>query len=242
MVIRQILGQAKAKINSMKKKIVWGSKLDKLTNEELIEYIYIITKDISYKHWKKFASADNTDVKSILNCALDYSSDPIFLEIGSFMGRTTCALGMAATIKRNQGMVVAIDNFGGDPKHQKQFNWVNKTFSDGFFDIFWKNITKFSLENHVHPIKKFSNEAIDDLRLLLNGRKCDIIFIDGDHTYDGVCSDINNYLPFLADGGTMILDDYSNKAVRSAAENLLSKIKCHHYTANDGKIAFFKLP
>jgi len=242
MGIRRLFERVKDKVKAANKRVIWANNLEKLTNEELVEYIYIITKDISYKHWKTCVSADNTDVKSILRCALNYSPDPVFLEIGAFMGRTTCALGMAATIKGNQGMVVAIDNFTGDPKHKTQFNWANKTFKDGYFDIFLKNIKKFSLEDHVHPIKKFSSEAVDDLKRILNGKRCDVIFIDGDHTFEGVCSDINNYLPFLAGGGTMVFDDFSSEAVRSAADSLLGNLNFKHYTTNQDKVGFYKLP
>ena len=41
--------------------------------------------------------------------------------------------------------------------------------------------------------------------------KFDIIFIDGDHTYEGVKLDFFNYASFLKDDGLLIFDDY-NKA------------------------------
>jgi len=39
------------------------------------------------------------------------------------------------------------------------------------------------------------------------GLKFDLILIDGDHTYLGVKLDLENYLPFLADGGFLMLHD-----------------------------------
>jgi cephalosporin hydroxylase len=35
----------------------------------------------------------------------------------------------------------------------------------------------------------------------------DLLLIDGDHSYKGVTADINNYLPFLKDGGFLVLHD-----------------------------------
>ena len=39
------------------------------------------------------------------------------------------------------------------------------------------------------------------------GGPADLLFIDGDHRYDGVKSDYENYTPLLADGGMVVLDD-----------------------------------
>lgn len=38
-------------------------------------------------------------------------------------------------------------------------------------------------------------------------KKFDIIYIDADHSYDGAKRDIENYLPFLQDGGLMVFHD-----------------------------------
>ena len=37
--------------------------------------------------------------------------------------------------------------------------------------------------------------------------KFDLIIIDGDHTYEGVKADVDNYVPFLADGGLLMFHD-----------------------------------
>jgi cephalosporin hydroxylase len=39
------------------------------------------------------------------------------------------------------------------------------------------------------------------------GLKYDLIIIDGDHTYEGVKADVENYLPWLADGGFLMFHD-----------------------------------
>ena len=36
----------------------------------------------------------------------------------------------------------------------------------------------------------------------------DVIYIDGDHTYNGCLSDLNRSLPLLSDRGLLIIDDY----------------------------------
>jgi hypothetical protein len=37
--------------------------------------------------------------------------------------------------------------------------------------------------------------------------KIDFLFIDGDHTYEGVLADLNNWTPFIKQGGVVVLHD-----------------------------------
>jgi cephalosporin hydroxylase len=42
---------------------------------------------------------------------------------------------------------------------------------------------------------------------MLDGRDIDFLFIDGDHTYEGVKDDFERYSPFVADGGLIAFHD-----------------------------------
>jgi len=59
-------------------------------------------------------------------------------------------------------------------------------------------------------IKMFSGEAIHELRRIFNQEDTapELIFVDGDHSYEGVKQDILNYYPLLAPGGVMIFHDF----------------------------------
>lgn len=69
-------------------------------------------------------------------------------------------------------------------------------------------------------------------------KKYDIVFVDADHSYDGVKQDINNYIDKIKTNGTMIFHDYGgswwpgvDKAVdESINDNLLTK--CFDYKNN----------
>jgi cephalosporin hydroxylase len=50
-------------------------------------------------------------------------------------------------------------------------------------------------------------ETIRRVRSLLRGHKLDLLFIDGDHSYDGVKADFNNYSPLLREGGLIVFHD-----------------------------------
>ena len=45
------------------------------------------------------------------------------------------------------------------------------------------------------------------VRSLLRGHKLDLLFIDGDHSYDGVKADFNNYSPLVREGGFTVFHD-----------------------------------
>lgn len=62
-----------------------------------------------------------------------------------------------------------------------------------------------------------TSEAAD-----LGSLKADLIFIDGDHSYEGIKRDVEKYVPLLREGGYFILHDYYGwyaPGARGALEN-----------------------
>ncbi len=51
----------------------------------------------------------------------------------------------------------------------------------------------------------------EKIRELLGGRKLDLLFIDGDHSYDGVKKDFETYSPLVAGGGMIAFHDIVNR-------------------------------
>jgi cephalosporin hydroxylase len=50
-------------------------------------------------------------------------------------------------------------------------------------------------------------DTLDRLRAALAGRELDVLFIDGDHTLEGVTRDFQLYRPFVRDGGIIAFHD-----------------------------------
>jgi hypothetical protein len=47
----------------------------------------------------------------------------------------------------------------------------------------------------------------------------DVLFLDGDHSYEGVLKDVVSWFPHVAYGGKMLFDDYNDKTgVRKAID------------------------
>jgi predicted O-methyltransferase YrrM len=95
-----------------------------------------------------------------------------------------------------------------------------------------KNLSKINYKEYIGNSQ--GNEAPQWLRSF--NKKFDIVYIDADHSYQGVRNDVNNYLEFLKDDGFIIfhdsmgcegvnhlIEDYKNTKLK---EIFSVKIKC----------------
>lgn len=107
----------------------------------------------------------------------------VVVEIGSATGWSACVMGCA--LKANgQGRLYAID-----PHTATQ--WNDGTLYDTF-PVITRNVRRLGLENIVTTIRKTSEEAAQGWN-----EKIDLIFIDGDHSYEGVKKDWELFRPHL---------------------------------------------
>jgi len=76
----------------------------------------------------------------------------------------------------------------------------------------FNNIKKNNINSTINLIKGNSGslETIESLKVKLLNNKIDLLFIDGDHSYEGVKNDFLNYSSFVAKNGLIILDDYND--------------------------------
>ena len=72
----------------------------------------------------------------------------------------------------------------------------------------------------LHLVRANSHDAATTQRIesLLGGKKIDFLFIDGDHTYEGVRRDYELYSPFVARGGLVALHDVVHHPQRPRIE------------------------
>ncbi len=134
--------------------------------------------------------------------------DGEIVEIGSFKGKSTVALGLGSKwISEKKRTIFAIDPF------------ITNGYYTDYFNEFQNNILNFRLVNYVSPIKKFSHEAIQDCPESISA-----LFVDGDHSYLGVKKDIELYAPRVVQGGFIAFHDYTaysdvSRAVDELCEN-----------------------
>jgi predicted O-methyltransferase YrrM len=117
----------------------------------------------------------------------------ICVEIGSARGKSACAVGLA--LRRNgRGRLYAID-----PHCATEWN---DTQSVETLPIITENLRKAGVTDVVEVVRKTSTEAARHWK-----HKIDLIFIDGDHSYEGVKRDWELFLPHLNTFGVVAFHD-----------------------------------
>ena len=114
-----------------------------------------------------------------------------YVEIGSYLGASSCYI--AAGIKKSgNGYLYCIDTWKNDGMSEER----------GFdtFNQFKMNTSKYA--ELIMPLRDTSQEIAKSF-----SKKVDFLFIDGDHTYEGVKSDVDNWIPKLNDKATVIFHD-----------------------------------
>jgi hypothetical protein len=136
------------------------------------------------------------------------SRGSIIVEVGSYLGASSCFL--AAAAKERKCMVYCVDT------------WQNDGMSDGpcdTYDAFLRNTGSY--RNTVTPIRGRSEETAQDF-----DRTIDMLFIDGDHSYDGVAGDLRAWLPKLSCQAWIALHDFGwAEGVRRAIGEFVTPIE-----------------
>ncbi len=126
--------------------------------------------------------------------ALVKSAKPkVVVEIGSARGRSTCFMAMALR-ENGSGKVFAIDPHTATA-------W-NDTDSIDTYDILKSNVASLGLTSYVEILRKTSGEVADGWN-----QEIDILFIDGDHSYEGAKGDWDLFSPFVKPFGSVIFHD-----------------------------------
>ncbi|HVT45799.1 MAG TPA: class I SAM-dependent methyltransferase [Thermoanaerobaculia bacterium] len=120
------------------------------------------------------------------------------VEIGSYCGQSTVAIGSAASAVSSSAKVYAIDPHGGFVGAADTPDGVYATHPT--LEIFRRNISEAGLENVVEPIVKHSFEVkwTEPIGML---------FIDGLHDYENVSRDYAAFERFVQPGGYVLFDD-----------------------------------
>lgn len=127
-----------------------------------------------------------------------------YVEIGAFCGGSASLISTNKNVKK----IVSIDLGRPIPK-----------------EIPIKNVNKFKHNNCSYEYIEGDSKnkfTIESLKEKVN--EIDILFIDGDHSWDGVINDFENYSKFVKSGGYIVFDDYMDKEFSPEVFNAVNKI------------------
>ena len=119
----------------------------------------------------------------------------VCVEIGSALGKSACYVGMA--LKENgHGMLYAID-----PHTVTDWNDSSKGASNSLAPL-QRNIAAIGVSEQVTIVRSYSQDAANTWKLPI-----DLIFIDGDHSYEGVKRDFELFAPHVKAFGMVVFHD-----------------------------------
>uniref|UniRef100_A0A6C0LYG2 Methyltransferase n=1 Tax=viral metagenome TaxID=1070528 RepID=A0A6C0LYG2_9ZZZZ len=198
-------------------------------NKENLE----LTKNISLKTSQTMLGADDPQFKRIhhnFHHIVLYIKDYImkekcknYLEIGTHYGHSICNMLQS----KYNSKYIGIDIFK---------RWGNSKITN-MEKLANDNVKKFNINNYECKLLKANSQTKSTIDLVKEyfPEGIDLLFIDGDHSYNGIINDFNNYFPLVNKGGYIVFDDYlpykvgnhereSPKAINKIVSNNKNKI------------------
>lgn len=129
----------------------------------------------------------------------------VVVEVGCWKGRSTKALGTCV-----RKVLYAVDHFrgtasaGGEARKE-----ATRLGPDKLLGIFSANLAREISAGKVIPVVSESYSAPQVINNMTGGQKVDMVFIDSDHDYGQIASEIARWDPLVRPGGIMSGHDYS---------------------------------
>lgn len=131
------------------------------------------------------------------------------LEIGSYRGSTFCS-----AIENNQVKAVSIDNWS-TPTINPARNVEGWTGTEDPLTEFKQNIQSVLGKNQVMGF----NEDVNNIDLVKMPFKFNVVFYDGDHTYDSTHNFLNKFSSVFEETFVLIMDDWNWEQIKTATED-----------------------
>ena len=153
------------------------------------------------------------DIAILFGMAKSLPANGVIVEIGSFTGLSSLIMASGLAAAGNFGArICCVDTWEGSPELQE----IDVVKNRRMYEVFLDNINNSGLRSFIRPVRKPSVDAA----LQFAPHSIDMVFIDGDHTFEGCYSDLDAWLPKLKPSGTMIGHDFYSKGdVQKAVEN-----------------------
>jgi len=137
------------------------------------------------------------------------------LEIGSYIGASAYFISAGLVRKENGSQLLCVDT------------WSNDAMTEGHLDT-WEEFcfnTKVC-SSSIIPIRGYSTQVVDDVRR--HTAHLSMLFIDGNHSYEGVKSDWESYKTLLHPGSVVIFHDYgwAEGVQRVVDEDVVPLVTC----------------
>lgn len=145
------------------------------------------------------------DFESIYSEAVNKFDDALFVEIGSWLGKSTSYMGVEILNSKKNIKFDCIDTWEGSKGYEDEevYNDIIKKFKNSsIYQEFLKNIEP--VKDYINPIKNYSYNVVNNYK----DNSIDFLFIDGAHDYESVKKDIEDWFPKVKNTGMICGHDY----------------------------------
>lgn len=167
------------------------------------------------------------ELEALFSHVINGVDNPLVVELGSYCGASSLILRYA--VGQKGGKLICVDAFKPDFDAQyftgEDARQAWHKLMDGFGDV-----ELYDMETSKGAIK-FNSEK---------NKEIDVLFVDADHSYAGVSQDIDLWVPFVKEHGTIIFHDYYNPAFSGIKEAVELKLKGYPKVAEVWSMAIFQ--
>jgi Methyltransferase domain len=154
------------------------------------------------------------------------------VEIGSFRGRSTIALRIAAAPDVE---LVAIDPHGGGDRGPQEIS-PDAARGEADHEAFHANLRRTGVDDAVRHVRRMSQDALGEVH-----GEVDVLYVDGAHRYRPARADIERWGDRVAPGGTMLVHDaYNAVGVMLAQLRLLLASRRWRYMGRTRSLAEYR--
>jgi hypothetical protein len=154
--------------------------------------------------------------------ACDRRVEGCVVELGAWIGGTTVCLAAASHLV-NGGLVYAVDTFAAtDPDCEARVG----PYGGSTWEAFQRNVQHAGVAPWVRVHRATTTEAARAWQAQRNG-PIRLLFIDANHSYASVREDVENWVPYVAQGGIVAWHDHNEAhpgVMRAVAETVASDV------------------
>jgi predicted O-methyltransferase YrrM len=158
--------------------------------------------------------------------------DGHIVEIGSFRGRSTIVLALAAPVGAT---VIAIDPHAGTDRGPREIDGFEVEAGDDH-EVFQANLRAAGVHHRVRHVREFSDRALG----IVTG-EIDLLYVDGAHRYGPARADIHEWGSRVRPGGSLLIhDSFSSIGVTSAIMRELLVSNRFRYVGRSRSLAIYR--
>ena len=136
---------------------------------------------------------------------VNWSSDgDLFVEVGCWLGKSTCYLAEAIKLSGKDIKLYAVDTWNGSDEEEHK-KWIQQNGEDSVFLRFIRHMLWAEIMEYIVPLRLESVNAAQ----IFNDSSLQFVFLDADHHYPSIRADIDAWLPKIQKGGYIGGHDYN---------------------------------